>query len=274
MNLGRLWLASILAPGRRRGYAAPSRPNIVLIYVDDLGWRDLGVMGSEYYETPNIDALASQGIRFTQAYSERSELRSSAGEPPLRHVPASTRRLYGRILRARRRQTAEARAGREPDEPRPGHGDESPKRWPAAAMSRVTWASGIWGGPGFLPEAQGLRLGGGRRRVRSPPSYFHPYAQGGRSLPDLDEGADGEYLTDRLTDEAIRFLDTHHDRPFFLYLSHYGVHTPLQAKANLVQRYDDKRAASGHDNPTYAADDPQRRRRRGATPSSGSTSWT
>ncbi len=252
MDFKRLSLASILALGVVAGCAAPSRPNIVLIYVDDLGWRDLGVMGSEYYETPNIDALASQGIRFTQAYSNApncAPARASllSGMYPPRHGVYTVGSSERGDARLRKLVPVENRTNLDLDTVTIAEA--------LASGGYVSGHVGKWhlGGPGFLPEAQGFAWAVGGDASGSPPSYFHPYAQGGRSLPDLDEGADGEYLTDRLTDEAIRFLDTHHNRPFFLYLSHYGVHTPLQAKANLVQRYDDKRAASGHDNPTYAA---------------------
>ena len=252
MNLGRLWLASIISLCVVAGCAAPSRPNFVLIYVDDLGWRDLGVTGSEFYETPNIDTLASQGIRFTHAYSNApncAPARASllSGLYPPRHgvyTVGSSERGDARLrkLLAVENQTeldldivtiAEALAP---------HG-------------YVSGHVGKWhlGGPGFLPDAQGFAWAVGGDASGLPPSYFHPYAGGGRSLPDLGDGAEGEYLTDRLTDEAIRFLDTHHDRPFFLYMSHYGVHTPLQAKADLGRRYRNRPAASGHDNPTYAA---------------------
>ncbi len=252
MEFKRLSLASTLALGVVAGCAAPSRPNIVLIYVDDLGWRDLGVMGSEYYETPNIDALASQGIRFTQAYSNApncAPARASllSGMYPPRHGVYTVGSSERGDARLRKLVPVENRTNLDLDTVTIAEA--------LASGGYVSGHVGKWhlGGPGFLPDAQGFAWAVGGDASGSPPSYFHPYAQGGRSLPDLDEGADGEYLTDRLTDEAIRFLDTHHDRPFFLYLSHYGVHTPLQAKANLVQRYDDKRAASGHDNPTYAA---------------------
>ena len=231
----------------RRTRPAEHRP-----YVDDLGWRDLGVMGSEYYETPNIDVLASQGLRFTQAYSNapncapaRASLLSGMYQP--RHgvytVGSSERGD------ARRRKLVPVENETELDLETVTIAEA------LAARGYVSGHVGKWhlGGPGFLPAAQGFAWAVGGDASGAPPSYFHPYARGGRSLPDLDDGAEGEYLTDRLTDEAIRFIDTHQDRPFFLYLSHYGVHTPLQARPSLVQHYRDKRAASGHDNPTYAA---------------------
>ncbi|MDP6371142.1 MAG: sulfatase [Vicinamibacterales bacterium] len=249
------WLiaASAMALFTHSGCAAPTPPpNIVLIYVDDLGWRDLGVMGSEYYETPNIDALASQGIRFTQAYSNApncAPARASllSGLYPPRHGvytvgtaergEAANRRLVPvdnlTDLSLATVTLAEALAGR----------------------GYATGHVGKWhlGGPGFEAAAQGFAWSVAGDASGAPPSYFHPYARNGRSLPDLDDGDDGEYLTDRLTDEALRFLDGHRDEPFFLYLSHYGVHTPIQAKAELEQYYRDKPPGTGHDNPTYAA---------------------
>ena len=227
-------------------------PNIVLIYIDDLGWRDLGIMGSQYYETPNIDALASQGVRFMQAYSNApncAPARASllSGQYPPRHgvyTVGSAERGDARL-----RQLMPVRNRTELDLGIVTIAEA------LASAGYVSGHVGKWhlGGSGFLPSQQGFEWAVAGDASGSPPSYFHPYEGGERSLPDLDAGAPGEYLTDRLTDEAIRFLDTHHDRPFFLYLSHYGVHTPIQAKPELIERYRAKGGQAGHDNPTYAA---------------------
>ncbi len=214
--------------------AKPSaKPNFVFILADDLGWADLACYGSKFYETPNLDRLAAKGVRFTDAYaacSVCSPTRASilTGKYPARlHL---TDWLPGR-----------------PDRP-----DQKLKR-PAIvdhlSVEEVTLAQalreagyrtafiGKWhlGGPDFFPEKFGFDLNVGGCQRGSPPSYFSPYR-----IPTLAEGPKGEYLTDRLTDEALKFIAAGSGKPFLLYLSHYAVHIPLQAKPELVARYQAK----------------------------------
>ena len=245
---GLLFGASLLA----LGCEAAQPPNFVLIYVDDLGWRDLGVMGSQYYKTPNIDALAREGMRFTNAYSNapncapaRASLLSGQYQP--RHgvytVGTSERgdaRLRQLVPVANRTELA-----------------LEITTIPEALALRgyVSGHVGKWhlGGTEFLPDKQGFDWTVAGDQFGMPPSYFYPYRRDGRTLPDLGDGQVGEYLTDRLTSEAIGFIRTHHEAPFFLYLSHYGVHTPIQGEPKLVQYYSEKAGSDGHNNPTYAA---------------------
>ncbi|UCD76246.1 MAG: sulfatase, partial [Phycisphaerales bacterium] len=98
------------------------------------------------------------------------------------------------------------------------------------------------------PLGQGFDVNIAGNRAGSPRSYFSPYQNA-----DLPDGPEGEYLTDRLTGEAIGFIESHRDKPFFLYLPHYAVHTPIQAKKSVIEKYAQKPAAGGHDNPRYAA---------------------
>jgi arylsulfatase A-like enzyme len=97
------------------------------------------------------------------------------------------------------------------------------------------------GGPGYWPEDQGFDLNVGGWTHGSPPSHFYPYERPGSewnaSIPTLNGGKQGEYLTDRLTDDAIRFIRENRDRPFLVYLSHYAVHTPLEAPEALINKY-------------------------------------
>ena len=123
----------------------------------------------------------------------------------------------------------------------------------------------------YYPEHQGFDLNVGGDRWGSPASYFWPYQQRasgkpvGRAVP-LGGGKPGEYLTDRLTDEAIRFIDSRHDKPFFLYFAHYAVHTPLEAKKELIAQYQAKLDARKDVRrpavPRLRRHDPQRRRKR------------
>ncbi len=233
-----------------RGVTEP--PNVVLIYVDDLGWRDLGVMGSQYYETPHIDALAGAGIRFTNAYSNapncapaRASLLSGQYQPRHGIYTVGTAERGD----AKRRQLV-------PVDNRTELALEITTIPEALAASGYVSAHvGKWhlGGSEFLPDKQGFDWTVAGDQFGNPPSYFYPYIRDGRTLPDLTDGQVGEYLTDRLTDEAIDFINVHRQEPFFLYLSHYGVHTPIQGESKLVQYYTEKAGTGGHSNPTYAA---------------------
>jgi len=210
-------------------------PNVVFILIDDMGWKDLGCYGSVFYETPEIDALAEGGIRFTNAYSASgvcSPTRASilTGKSPARlHLTQWIGPNEWQV--------------------------DGPMRTPAfeqqLALEEVTLAevlknsgyatffAGKWhlGGPEFYPEHQGFDINIGGNDAGAPPSYFYPYERDnwkGTGWPEkihsIKGGKPGEYLTDRLTDEALRFLDTVGSRPFLLYLSHYAIHKPLQAK--------------------------------------------
>ena len=227
------WLLcwTLAVGGVASGQAGPrTRPNVVVILIDDLGWADVGCNGSRFYETPNIDRLARQGMRFTDAYAACpvcSPTRASilTGRYPARlhltdWLPGRPDRLDQRLLRPKivRQLPLEEVTLAEALKP----------------AGYVCASIGKWhlGGPGFLPTDQGFDLNIGGNASGSPSSYFPPYRK-----PNLPEGAPGEYLTDRLTTEAERFIEDHRDRPFFLYLAHYAVHIPLQAKAALVAKY-------------------------------------
>jgi len=235
------------APGLSR---APRRPNFVFILADDLGWRDLGCFGSTFYETPNLDALSAQGVHFTDAYAACcvcSPTRASimTGKYPARlHL---TDWLPGR-----------------PDLPsqklrRPVIQDHlAPNEVTlASALHEAGYATafiGKWhlGGKEFYPEHFGFDINIGGCELGHPPSYFSPYKN-----PTLPDGPKGEYLTDRLTDEAIKFIDTASqtpDKPFLLYLCHYAVHNPQQAKSAVIARYKAKAAALPPAGPDFAMD--------------------
>jgi len=227
-------LVSALLPSS--GAAAAQRPNIIFILADDLGWRDLGCYGSTFYETPALDRLSRQGLRFTDAYAACnvcSPTRASilTGKYPARlHL---TDWLPGRPDR------------RDQKLKRPIIVQQLPLEeiTIAEALKEAGYATafiGKWhlGGTNFFPEHQGFDLNIGGCEKGHPPSYFSPY-----KIPTLPDGPAGEYLTDRLTDEAIKFIESAKEKPFFLYLSHYAVHNPQQAKPELVAKYRAKAAA-------------------------------
>jgi arylsulfatase A-like enzyme len=222
-------------------------PNIVFILADDLGWRDLGCYGSSFYETPHLDRLAAQGMRFTQAYAAC-------------HVCSPTRASILTGKYPARLHLTDWLPGR-PD--RPDQKLNRPVILQQLPLEEVTVAEalkkggyrtafiGKWhlGGPEFYPDKQGFDLNVGGCQLGHPPSYFSPY-----NIPTLTDGPKGEYLTDRLTDEAIRFIEAAKDRPFFLYLSHYAVHNPMQARPELIAKYRAKAARLVSAGPRFVVD--------------------
>lgn len=254
-------LPAAAAAGAASLPASPAPLNVVLVLVDDLGWRDLGCQGSDLYETPRIDALAAEGVRFTQAYSNcpvcsPSRAAILTGQYPGRvgftgHITAIGRHRHpadsaivppADFMHLRHEFVTIAEALRTA-----GYVSASIGKWHLGAESH-------W------PLSQGFDLNVAGHTHGSPASYFFPYRKPGQAwnpdMPNLDLSAssEGEYLTHRLTDEALRFVERNGDRPFFLYLSYYAVHTPLQAPDQLVRKYQRKIAAEASGgNPVYAA---------------------
>ena len=230
---------------------AAEKPNVVLILIDDLGQRDLGCYGSKFYHTPNIDQMAKDGLRFTDFYAACpvcSPTRASilTGKYPPR--VGITDWLPGR-----------------PD--RPDQRLNRPKLNNELALSEVTIAKalkkhgyvtasiGKWhlGGKGFLPEDHGFDVNIGGDHTGTTRSYFAPFENKQGKMPGLEKAPEGEYLTDRLAADAEKFIETNKDKPFFLYLPHYAVHTPLRAKKEIIAKYPAKPKAGSQSNPVYAA---------------------
>jgi len=208
-------------------------PNIIFILVDDMGQTDLACYGSTFYETPHIDRLAREGVRFTNAYSACtvcSPTRASilTGKYPARlHITDWI----------------------------PGHDKPKalllpPKDWlqhlpleeyslPKAlkAAGYATAHIGKWhlGDPAYFPEKHGFDVNLGGYNKGQPPTYFSPY-----KIPTLKDGPPGEFLTDREAAEACNFITANKDRPFFINLWHYAVHTPLAAKPAVLDKYRNK----------------------------------
>ena len=213
-------------------------PNVLLVIVDDLGWRDLGVYGSTFYETAAIDALAAQGVRFTQFYAASpvcSPTRASimTGKHPGRlHITNWIGGEQNGLL-----QQARYERQLPLEEYTIGEAFRD--------AGYVTGYIGKWhlGVGAFMPDAQGFETTVAVNGAGQPSAYFYPYRHERTpqmDVPDLEDGAEGEYLTDRLTDEALAFIDAHASQPFLLVLSHYAVHTPLQAQEELVSKYRDR----------------------------------
>ena len=222
-----------------------SRPNIIYINADDLGWTDPGFMGSAYHETPNLDRFASEGMVFTNAYAPAANCAPSracclTGNYTPRHG------VYT-VKGSERGESADRKLIPTPntlfiDKNKPSM---------ATVLRDAGYATCHVGkfhvGADPLDYGFDENVGGGH--WGNPRSYFSPYG-----APDnLPAKHDGEYLTDRLADESIDFIERHKDTPFFLYLATYTVHGPLQAKEEKIEKYRRKETTDIHNHPVYAA---------------------
>lgn len=221
------------------------RPNILLINIDDLGWRDLGYMGSKYYETPNIDKLASEGMIFTRAYSAAANCAPSrAALFSGQWAPRTGIYTVGSSERGKSENRKLI--------PIPNRKYLRPSVLTITQVLKadgyVTCHIGKWH-ISDDPEKFGFDVNYGGAEYGHPPAgYFSPW-----HIRTLKDGPEGAYLTDRLTDLAIQFLKSHNDKPFFMNFATYAVHTPLQAKPELVEKYKHKKGSYGQHNPAYAA---------------------
>jgi|WetSurMetagenome_2_1015567.scaffolds.fasta_scaffold00001_279 arylsulfatase A-like enzyme len=230
-----------LAGGYSPGKAQKQKPNVIFILLDDFGYTDLGCYGSKFYETPNIDRLARQGIRFTDAYAAcpvSSPTRASilTGKYPVK--TGITDWIPGR----------QATNSGSPDDKLIALPFRLQLDTSEITIAEVlkkngyrTMISGKWhlgGIPEYWPENQGFDINKGGYSAGQPNKsgksngYFSPYGN-----PRLEDGPEGEYLTDRQTDEAIKFIKDSGKEPFFLYLSFYAVHNPMQGKEKLVGKF-------------------------------------
>ena len=245
--------ASIFGAVNSVAHSAEPRTNFVFFLVDDLGWADVGCFGSTFHETPNIDALAESGMKFTSGYAACpvcSPTRASilTGRHPVR--VNITDWIPG----------ASASGAHNPRFKQIEDRDE-------LALEEVTIAeelkkngydtffAGKWhlGGEGFLPTEQGFDVNvGGHHRGSPPGGYYSPFRN-----PYLPNAKNSEYLTERLTKESIQFLESQNDSPFLLYLSYYNVHTPIQPYKKRIDHY--KKKANDEFGDTVVAPKQERR---------------
>lgn len=230
-----------------------TRPNILFILVDDLGWRDIGAFGSTFYETPNIDALTKKGVKFTNAYAACPVCSPTRASIMTGKYPA---RMHTTDWFGAPQPTTVGK-----------HWTKNKPLLPAAyeenlALGETTLAealksngystffAGKWHlgeTADYWPEKQGFDINKGGYEAGSPrgKGYFAPYAN-----PRLTDGPPGENLTNRLANETISFITEHKSgpgraHPFLAYLSFYSVHTPLQAPQDLVEKYTEKKKRLG-----------------------------
>jgi arylsulfatase A-like enzyme len=225
--------------------STPQRPNVILILSDDLGWTDIGCFGSDYYQTPNLDRLATQGMKFTQAYSACTVCSPSRAAILTGKYPA---RLHlTDFISGHRFSWAKLKP--------PEWTQHLPleERTLAEALKAEGYATahiGKWhlGQQPYYPEHQGFDRNIGGTFRGQPPGYFSPYR-----IETLPDGPPGEYLTDREADEAVKFVESNRNRPFFLYLANHAVHNPVQAKADVIRKYEARPAGAHHKKAAYAA---------------------
>lgn len=215
------------------------KPNIVFILIDDLGWKDIACYGSEFYETPNLDKLALEGMRFTDAYAACpvcSPTRASimSGKYP---ATVGVTDWIGAHIEAKLI-----------DAP---YIDHLPLEEKTIASSLRdggyhTWHIGKWhlGEQDYYPQHQGFDVNiGGCHWGHPREGYFSPY-----NIENLENGPDGEYLIDRITNEAIGMIkNVDEEKPFFMNLWYYAVHTPIQAKEEDIRKFTEKARLMGID---------------------------
>ncbi len=227
-----------------KGQQELKQPNILLINIDDLGWKDLGYMGSEYYETPNIDRLSSQGMIFTHAYAAAANCAPSRASlfsgmySPRTGIYTVNNSDRGKSIHRKLIPTINTL-----------YIADSVLTFVEIlhAHGYKTCHVGKWH-IGLDPKTQGFDVNIGGAEYGHPKSYFSPYQN--RALKD---GPVGEYLTDRLTTEAINFLKTVKGEPFFMNFATYAVHSPIQPKPELIAKYEQKPGWNGQENAGYAA---------------------
>ena len=252
-----VWLVGLASSHSAPATAPPTPPNIVVILADDLGWMDLHCQGNPLLDTPQLDRLAKQGMRFTDAYAAApvctpTRAAMMTGKSPARlaitnHAPGHrpgfvpkgqdlaeaetlTYLPLGEVTIAERLKNA-------------GYATGFIGKWHLSHRKGAD-ANGPWE-PQLRPEHQGFDLNIGGCDRGGPPSFFEPYG-----IPNIPPRRKGDYLPERLADECISFLRTNQAKPFFLCWWDYSVHYPIQAPEQLIQKY---RQRPGVKDPAYAA---------------------
>jgi arylsulfatase A-like enzyme len=242
----------------------PEQPNILFIIIDDMGWKDIGISGSTFYETPNIDELATEGMRFSNAYSAAPVCTPSRGG------------IYSGKCPARTQYTAVYNGAAGPDDrlhERSKYRGEQDENFEALhrhalpatefiipqALAEGGYTTGFFGKwhigecDGYQPDERGFEVAKGYRTSYAPTSksghWMKTFQQYGANLEGADEEA---YVADVLTDECIDFISTNKNKPWMAVLSHYLVHSPIQPKLEKLAHYR-KKPKTDQKNPGYAS---------------------
>jgi arylsulfatase A-like enzyme len=209
------------------------KPNVIFFLVDDFGWKDTSYNGSDFYETPNIDKLANESMRFNQAYAAHprcvpSRYAMITGKYPARvGIPSKWSKNNGKFKKS---EFGIAKAFKED--------------------GYATFFAGKWhlANDEVYPEDEGFDFNYGGGHAGAPTSYFYPYNEPKnrkktgkeKHIQNLDDAEEGDYLSDHLTKKTLNFIKNHQNKPFFVYLSHYGVHTPFEGKNEYKKKYKNK----------------------------------
>ncbi len=245
MKRWKISTAAIVATGLI-GAVAESRPNFVLINIDDLGWTDLSCQGSEYYQTPNIDKLAADGILFTNGYAGAANCAPSracllTGQNTPRHgVYTVNNSDRGNAKDRKLVPTKNTLFIKESNLTFGTYFKEA---------GYATASMGKWH-VSHDPTKHGfdLNVGGYHKGGPYVGGYSSPY-----KYPNCVAKEKGRFLTDHLTDEAIKFIGENKDKPFFLYFPYYAVHSPIEGKEEKVKKYNSLPKSKGHKSAEYAA---------------------
>lgn len=241
-----LFVFQLSAIGQTSQGQTPERPNVLFIFLDDYGWRDCGFMGSDFYETPNLDKLAAGGVVFNNAYSTAANC-----------APARACLLSGQYTP--RHQIFNVGTGLRGNpkfsrlEHIPGTDTLDPaiRTW-AHCLQDAGYQTGTIGKWHLSndPLPYGFDFNFAGTHSGSPPKgYFPPHPK----APGLEDAPKDEYLTDRLNEEALQFIERNAERPWALYLTHFAVHTPLQARPDLEAKYENKPKGDLHKHAVMAA---------------------
>jgi arylsulfatase A-like enzyme len=218
-----------------------SKPNIIFIMADDLGYTDVACFGSKYYETPNLDRLASQGMKLTNYHHCQNCAPTRAALMTGQYAPRTGCYTVGGIDRFDWRSRPLRPVDNVTDLP-------LDRDIIAKQLKTAGYATGMFGK---------WHLGNGREYHPGQRGFDEAIVSAGAHFDfSTDPRTDypkGQYLADFLTDRAVDFITRHQDGPFFLYLPHFGVHSPHQAKPELIEKFKSKPGVGGHNNPTYAA---------------------
>lgn len=238
--LGLLFLSPVFSQKRERtnvNSAKSKQMNIVFFLVDDYGWRDVGYNGSTFYETPHIDSFARQAVKFNIAYAAC-------------HVCSPTRASIITGCYPARIGLTDWLPGRQDFSFQRLKNVESVQHLPydMVSLPQVLKSNGYhtaifgkWhlGDDSASTSRQGFEVHVPQWNKGWPNgTYFSPY-----NMKGLEGGPEGEYLTDRLTTEALQYIEENKDKPFFLYLSHFAVHDPIMGRPDLVKKYERKLSA-------------------------------
>ena len=222
------------------------KPNIVLIVADDLGWSDLSYMGSEYYETPNIDKLSKSGMTFYNGYASSANCAPSratmlSGKYHTEHGIYTVRNSDRGSRKTRKIIPIETKSTLDLDF------FVIPEMLKEMGYTNGHFGKWHLGDVGFHPEQSGFDVNIGGNKHGGPGGYFAPYPN-----PELENEPKGEYLTDRIGDEVVKFIDINKENNFFAYVPFFSVHTPIQSKPDYQKKYSNKDSNEYHNRADYA----------------------